>query len=96
MDTTEQVYDLIKQWCNACDQHRANEALRQIAIVTECLADIPERLNEKQSKSVVQWLQINYPNAYLWAISQHWVGHPATVWGMGFYNSRVVMPNIAL
>lgn len=95
MNTTEQIYQLVRQWCFARDERRASEALRQIAIVTGCISEIPEYLNEKQSKFVVGWLQKNHPNAYLWAISQFWVGHPATVWGMGFANPRSKAPKFA-
>lgn len=81
MDTTEQIYQLVKQWCSALDQHRASEALRQIAIFTNCISDLPDQLTEKQEKCVIEYLQENYPNAYLLAIGKFWVGHPAAVWG---------------
>ena len=97
MDTTEQIYPLVRQWCFAYNSHRASEALRKIAIISGCITDVPEYLNDKQSKIVVQWLQQNHPNAYLWAISQLCVGHPATVWGVGFASpSSVMMPKYAL
>ncbi len=95
VNTTEKIYELVRQWCFARDQRRASEALRQIAIITGCIPDLPEYLNEKQGKVVVKWLQENHPNAYLWAISQFCVGHPATVWGMGFANPRSVTPKFA-
>lgn len=95
VDTTKEIYELVRQWCFARDQRRANEALRQIAIITGCIPEVPEYLNEKQGKVVVKWLQENHPNIYLWAISQFCVGHPATVWGMGFTNPCSVTPKFA-
>lgn len=95
MDTTEQIYELVRQWCFARNSLKASEALRKIALIGGCIPDIPEYLNEKQTKLVVQWLQENHPNAYLWAISQLWVGHPATVWGGGFASPRSLMPKYA-
>ena len=92
MNNTEQIYQLVRQWCFARDQRKASEVLRQIAIVSECIPNVPDYLNDKQSLVVVQWLQQNHPNAYLWAISQSCVGHPATVWGAGFVSPRSVMP----
>ncbi len=95
MDTTEQIYDLVKQWCFALDQRRANAALRQIAIATGCILDVPEQLNEKQSQFVLLWLQKNHPNTYLWAMSQFCVGHPAVIWGMGMNSSYRFAPKVA-
>lgn len=95
MDTTEQVYQLIKQWCLASDRDRAGATLRQIALITKCLPEVPEQLTDKQLKYVVRWIQENHPNAYLWAIGQRCVGHPAAVWGMGLANLESVMPRIA-
>ena len=96
IDTTEQVYHLIKQWCFTRDQSRANEALRQIAIITKCIPEVPDQLTQKQGKVVVEWLQKNQPNTYLWAMSQLSMGHPAGVWGMGFNSSsHLAMPKNA-
>lgn len=83
MDTTEPIYQLVKQWCYALDQGKGkgSEALRQIAITTGCISDVPNQLTQKQEEYVVGWLQENYPNAYLWAIAKLSVGHPATIWG---------------
>lgn len=80
--TDEQVYPLVKQWCTAGDQSNASKALRQIAIVTNCLPEVPKQLTEEQQRCVLRWLESNYPNAYLWAISQRCVSHPAGVWGL--------------
>ena len=74
---------------------RVEQALRQIAIITGCIPDVPEQLNDKQSSIVIKWLQENHPNTYLWAIAQLCVGHPATVWGTKYTDSRRVMPKIA-
>lgn len=78
----EQIYPLVKQWCDADNQSSANEALRQIAIITGCMQKVPNQLTEPQKRCVLQRLESNYPNAYLWAISQRCVGHPAMVWGL--------------
>lgn len=83
MNTTEFIYQLVKQWCSEHDTCKASEALRQIAIIAGCLPDVPEQLSEQQGVSVIQWLKENHPNVYLWAMGQFCVGHPATVWGMG-------------
>ena len=81
MDTTEQIYRLIEQWSRAFDSKGASEALRQIAITTGCIPQAPKQLSEQDNQRVMCWLQQNYPHAYLWAMSQRWVGHPAMVWG---------------
>ena len=81
MSTTEQIYKLVGQWCQALDPSRASEALRQIAIISDCIPQIPNQLTEQDNQCVVQWLQENHPNAYLWARSQQWIGHPAMIWG---------------
>lgn len=83
MDITEHIYQLVEQWCYAIDPSKASEALRQIAIITGCIPQVPRQLTEQQNKFVVQWLQENHPNIYLWAVSQRWIGHPAMVWGAG-------------
>lgn len=80
--TNEQIYPLVKQWSTAGNQLIASEALRQIAIATNCLPQVPKQLTEEQQKYVLRWLELNYPNAYLWAISQRCVSHPAAVWGL--------------
>lgn len=80
--TDEQIYPLVKQWTTASNQPTASEALRQIAIATNCLLQVPKQLTEDQQKYVLRWLELNYPNAYLWAISQRCVSHPAGVWGL--------------
>jgi hypothetical protein len=83
MDATdEQIYPLVKQWCMTGDPSKASEVLRQIALVTNCLPQMPKQLTEEQQRCVLRWLESNHPNAYLWAISQRCVGHPATVWGL--------------
>ncbi|HEY9875802.1 MAG TPA: hypothetical protein V6D12_20390 [Candidatus Obscuribacterales bacterium] len=81
MDTTKQIYELVKQWCDNVDSSQGSEALRQIATITGCIPQIPVQWTEHEGKCVVRWLQKNHPNAYLWAMSQRWVGHPAIVWG---------------
>jgi hypothetical protein len=81
VDTTEQVYRLIEQWSRAFDSTKASEALRQIAITTGCIPQAPKHLSEQENQRVMRWLEQNYPHAYLWAMSQRWVGHPAMVWG---------------
>jgi hypothetical protein len=81
VSTTEQIYKLVGQWCQALDPSRASEALRQIAIISDCIPQIPNQLTEQDNQCVVQWLQENHPNAYLWARSQQWIGHPAMIWG---------------
>lgn len=83
MSTTEQIYKLVRQWCQAIDASRANEALRKIALISECIPQIPNQLTEQDNQLVMQWLQENHPNAYLWAKSQQWIGHPAIIWGAG-------------
>jgi|GEM_PF-3575373 len=82
-DKTEHIYQLVEQWCQTLDSYQASEALRQIAIITGCLPQVSRYLTEQESRCVVQWLQENHPNAYLWAMSQRWVGHPAIIWGSG-------------
>ncbi len=77
----EQIYRLVKQWCSANEQSKASEALRQIALITGCLQEVPSQLNEKQQKYVIGWLKSTHPNTYLWAVGQRCVGHPAIVWG---------------
>lgn len=57
MNTSEQIYQLVREWCFARDQQRASEVLRQIAIVSKCIPDVPEYLNDLQSLVVVHWLQ---------------------------------------
>lgn len=83
MDATDkQIYSLVEQWCAARDRSSVSEALRQIALVANCLPQVPKQLTEEQQKCVFRWLESNHPNAYLWAISQRCVGHPATVWSL--------------
>jgi|SRR6478672_2136522 len=81
MNTTEQIYQLVEQWCQTLNPSQSSEALRQIALITGCLPQVSKPLTENETKCVMQWLQENHPNAYLWAMSQRWVGHPAIVWG---------------
>ncbi|MBE9168234.1 hypothetical protein IQ238_12155 [Pleurocapsales cyanobacterium LEGE 06147] len=81
VDTTEQIYRLIEQWSRAFDSIKASEALRQIAITSGCIPQSTKQLSEQENQRVMRWLQQNYPHAYLWAMSQRWVGHPAMVWG---------------
>lgn len=95
VDTTKQIYQLIEQWCLAGDRSQARATLRQIAIVSECLPEVPAQLTDKQLKYVVRWIQENHPNAYLWAMGQRCVGHPAAVWGMGLANLESIVPRIA-
>lgn len=82
MNTTEQIYKLVTQWCQALDSSRQSEALRQIALISDCIPQVPSKLTEQDNQCVVQWLQENHPNAYLWARSQQWIGHPAMIWGI--------------
>lgn len=81
MHTTEQIYKLVKQWCSARDQSRDSEAFRQIAIITGCIPYGSDPLTDKQHRCVLQWLQENHLNVYLWATGELYIGHPATVWG---------------
>lgn len=81
MDTTEQIYRLVGQWCNSLDPYKASEALHQIAIITGCIPQPPKQWTEEEGKHVLGWLQEHHPNAYLWAMSQSWIGHPAIIWG---------------
>lgn len=83
MNTTEQVYKLVKQWSQAVDPSKESEALRQIALISDCgcVSQIRGQLTDQENKCVVQWLQKNHHNAYLWAKSQQCIGHPAMVWG---------------
>lgn len=82
VETEKRIYPLLKRWSTASDQLTASEALRQIAIATNCLPQTSKQLTEEQQKYVLRWLESNYANAYLWAISQRCVGHPAAVWGL--------------
>jgi hypothetical protein len=95
VDTTEQIYQLMKQWCFAGNQSQACATLRQIAVIAGCFPEVPEQLTDKQLKYVMRWIQENHPNAYLWAMGQRCVGHPAAVWGMGLANLEPMMPKIA-
>lgn len=81
MNSTEQIYKLVEQWSHALDTSKASEVLRQIAILTRCIPQVPNQLTEQDNKYVVRWLQENHPTAYLWAMSQHSIGHPAMIWG---------------
>ncbi len=81
MNSTEQIYTLVKQWSQALDSSRESEALRQIALISNCIPQVPSQLTEQDNQSVVQWLEANHPNAYLLARSQQWIGHPAMIWG---------------
>lgn len=81
MNSPEQIYKLVEQWSHALDASKANEALRQIAIITRCIPQVPNQLTEQDNKCVVRWLQENHPTAYLWAMSQRSIGHPAMIWG---------------
>lgn len=81
MDRTEQIYRLVKKWCRARDPLNADAALRQLAILTGCLPNVPNQLSEQDHQQVLQWLQQHYPHAYLWVMSQQCIGHPAMVWG---------------
>lgn len=81
VNSTEQIYKLVKQWCQALDSSKESEALRQIALISDCIPQVPGQLTEEDNQCVVQWLQENHPNAYLWARSQQWIGHPAMIWG---------------
>lgn len=81
MDSTEQIYQLVEQWCHALDPWNANAALRQIAVLTGCLSHVSQPLSEEEGKYILRWLKDHHPNAYLWAMSQHSIGHPAMVWG---------------
>lgn len=83
MEPTQQIYRLVKQWCSALERAEASAALRQIALITNCIPRMSEQLTAEQERNVIQWLQENYPNAYLWAMSQLWLGHPASLWGKG-------------
>jgi hypothetical protein len=88
VDISEQIFELVKQWSAALDQPIKREALRQIAMTTGCIPQLPEQWTDQQDGCVIQWLKENHPNAYLWAISQNCVGHPAMVWGVGIVTSR--------
>lgn len=83
MNSTEQIYTLVKQWCQALDSSKESEALRQIALISDCncIAPAPNQLTEQDNQCVIQWLQENHPNVYLWAKSQQCIGHPAMIWG---------------
>ena len=81
MNSTEQIYTLVKQWSQALDSSKESEALRQIALISHCIPQVPSQLTEQDNQYVVQWLQENHHNAYLWARSQQWIGHPAMIWG---------------
>ncbi len=76
-----QIYSLIKQWASTTDSQLASQALQQIALSTGCVRLKPDHWSEEQSQSVVQWLREKHSNAYLLALSQRCVGHPAIVWG---------------
>lgn len=81
VDAADRLYQLIQQWCDAADQPKAHKALRQIALLTACIP-LRGQFGDADAQQVVQWLQDNHPNAYLWAIGRKWVGHPAIVWGI--------------
>ena len=81
MDITDQIYQLVKQWGRALDPSQASTALRQIAKISGCIPNTPQHFTEQEDKKVIRWLQENHPNAYLWAITQRCMGHPAIVWG---------------
>ncbi len=81
MDITEQIYQLVKQWGRALNPSQASTALRQIAQISGCLPNPTQNFTEQEDKKVIRWLQENHPNAYLWAITQRSMGHPAIVWG---------------
>ena len=81
MDITDQIYQLVKQWGRALDSSQASTALLQIAKVSGCISNIPSHFTEQEDQKVIRWLQENHPNAYLWAITQRSMGHPAIVWG---------------
>lgn len=83
MDINEQIFNLVQQWGYARDKAQADAALRRIASLTGCARLTSDPLTEEQVNSVMQWLQENYPTAYLWALGKQWAGHPAIVWGAG-------------
>lgn len=82
INTDEQIFNLVQQWCHAPDKAQADEALRRIVYLTKCTSLTPAPLSEEQMNAVMQWLQEHCPIAYLWAVGKQWVGHPATVWGL--------------
>jgi hypothetical protein len=81
LETTERIYKLIKRSSVPFAVVPQRDVLQQIASLTQCLPSPSQQWTEQQDTDVMQWLQEHYPNIYLWAISQHCVGHPAMVWG---------------
>lgn len=85
VDATEKVYQLVKQWSSDIDKEQATKALCEIALVAGCISPeeaIACQMNEHQYMGAIAWLEKNYPNAYLWAIGQRCIGHPAAIWGV--------------
>jgi len=89
MDTNEQIFNLVQRWYYASNKMQADAALRRIAHLTQCASLPSDPLSEAQVNSVMQWLQENYPTAYLWALGKQWVGHPAIVWGLNRNTNRL-------
>lgn len=79
--SSEQLDHLVKQWGAANDTVQAETTLLHIAILIGFTRRISPQLSELESHRVLQWLQDNYPYAYLLALSQRSVGHPAMIWG---------------
>jgi hypothetical protein len=75
------VNQLVKQWSSTQDAVKANAMLRQIALLTGYSQAKSVQLTELEQQRVLQWLQERYPYAYLLAMSQQSVGHPAMIWG---------------
>ena len=79
--TSEQIDQLVKQWGAARDPVNADIMLRQIALIMGFTRHVTPQLTNLESRRVLQWLQDYYPYAYLLALSQRSVGHPAMIWG---------------
>jgi hypothetical protein len=79
--TQSQIAPLVNQWGAARDSVKAEAMLRHIALLTGFTQRVSPQLTDLERRQVLQWLQENYPYAYLLAMSQQSVGHPAMIWG---------------
>ncbi len=81
LKTSEQIDQLVRQWGAARDAVNAEAMLRRIALLAGFTQRVAPQLTELEVRRVLQWLQDKYPYAYLLAMSQQSVGHPAMIWG---------------
>lgn len=91
MDATERIYQLVKQWSVDSDWEQSNLALCEIALLAGCTAT---EANEDRYVCAIAWLQKNYPNAYLWALGQRCIGHPAAIWATAPLNQPELIASI--